>query len=234
MFTQSLGDDLILTRLSQTCQPGDQFLDLCCGSGRVLTFPLDHGVKAVGVDKDAEMLAEARHFLPARFDGRYQLLQRDALDLDFEGQFRVVTCVSHCMSFFRGAETIQRLLERVYRSMVAGGLFFIESYVPGKPENGYYRKLTFHVDGGDLTCTLQVSEESDPSDGSVVKVFTYDLEKDDRLEKEVYRVGEVFLTPIIEMAKQIGFQVEGVYGDSNATVPFDGTSETQSLLLKKM
>ncbi|MBU0727236.1 hypothetical protein KKA95_00980 [Patescibacteria group bacterium] len=138
------------------------------------------------------------------------------------------------MSFFKGSDVIQQLLVRVYNSLVIGGLFFIESYVPGNPKDGYYRRLTFDVDSGELTCTLRVSSKVDDSDGSLIKLFTYNLEMGDRKEEEVYRVCEVHLPLIIEIAKRIGFEVKGIFGDSNATVPFDLKSETQSLLLKKV
>ncbi|MFH1653152.1 MAG: class I SAM-dependent methyltransferase [Pseudomonadota bacterium] len=234
IFINNLGDNLILDRLSSMCNSSDVFLDLCCGSGRVLTFPLNRGVKAVGIDNDTEMLLEARIFLENKGYSNYELIKADALDLNFDGRFKVITCVGHCMSFFKGKPAIQRLLERVYKALVRGGLFFIESYVPGNPKDGFYRRSTFNVNGGELICTLSVSIEVNGSDNSVTKLFTYDLEIGDRKEQEVYRVCDVYLPPIIKIAKRIGFTVEGIYGDSNATVPFYPTSETQSLLLKKM
>lgn len=233
MYTNSLGDDLILDRLSKACKPGDEFLDLCCGSGRVLVCPLKHGIKAVGIDSDLEMLTEAQNYLSGFNNLNFELIQADALDLNFIERFKVITCVGHCMSFFRGKEAITQLLKGVYKSMVPGGLFFIESYVPGNPKTGYHRKLTFNTNKGELTSTLNVSETRDESNGFLIKVFTYDIELGDKKEQEVYNVCEVGLEPIIEIARNIGFKVDGVFGDSNATVPFDEKAETQSLMLSK-
>lgn len=234
MFANQLGDNSVLRRLSGMCNRGDEFLDLCCGSGRVLVFPLKRGVKAVGIDNDTEMLEEAHNYLRNLGLSNYELIEADALDLDIDRRFKVVTCMSNCISFFKGTAAIQKLLERVCRSMFAGGIFFIESYVPGNPSDGFHRRSTFDVDGDLLICTLNVSSEVDDSDGSIARVFTYDLEMRDTREREVYRVCEVHLTPLIEIARRIGFIVEGIYGDSSATVPFDPTSETQSLLLRKV
>jgi len=128
MFVNNLGDNLILGRLSSMCRPDNVFLDLCCGSGRVLAFPLKQGVKAVGIDNDPEILAVAHNYLQNMGHSNYELIKANALDLEFDSRFKIATCVSHCMSFFRGETANQRLLERVHKSLIAGGLFFMESY----------------------------------------------------------------------------------------------------------
>jgi len=78
----SLGLDAHWRRLLVDCcavAPGMRCLDLCCGTGAVMREFARRGVRVVGVDASARMLAVARQTLGEESD----LVQGDALRLPF-------------------------------------------------------------------------------------------------------------------------------------------------------
>jgi ubiquinone/menaquinone biosynthesis C-methylase UbiE len=113
--------------------PGDRALDLCTGTGAMLSFLASrvggHGL-AVGLDFSAGMLREAKRKVVGT--PGVVLVRADAEQLPFRnGAFHAVTC-SHAFYELKG-EGAERTLEEVVRALRPGGRFLMmEHEVPAK------------------------------------------------------------------------------------------------------
>src|SRR5262245_31158033 len=105
-------------------------LDLCCGTGVGLRMlrPLCQR-RVVGLDFSAGMLAEARRQLGER--ASVELVQGDALALDFEEAFDVVTCFGAFGHIPRREQ--RRFLAGIFRALRPGGLFAFVSLPMPRP-----------------------------------------------------------------------------------------------------
>ncbi len=101
-------------------------LDLCCGTGAAMAMlrPLC-GERVVGVDFSGGMLAEARRRLNAAAAepglAPVELVRADALSLEYDGDFDLVTCFG-ALGHFRRRDQ-DRLIATVARALRPGGRF---------------------------------------------------------------------------------------------------------------
>jgi ubiquinone/menaquinone biosynthesis C-methylase UbiE len=109
----------------------DAALDVMCGTGAAMRVlrPLCRE-RVVGVDFSAGMLAEAeRRLADALGDARVELVRRDVLELDYDREFDVATCVGAFGHILRRDEA--RLLGNIQRSLRPGGRFvFVTAETP--------------------------------------------------------------------------------------------------------
>ncbi len=89
--------------------PVDRFrkiLDLCCGTGRHVRALVPLGYEVVGLDRDAEALAEARRGL----DGDAVFVRGDMRRLDqVPGQYDAVICMWQSFGYFDRSENLDVL-----------------------------------------------------------------------------------------------------------------------------
>jgi len=94
-------------------RPGETVLDAGCGSGRVTELLLDLGVRVIGVDADAAMVAKARE----RLGDRAEVLRQDLLELELA---EPVDAVFSC-AVFHWITDHDRLFERLHAALRPGG-----------------------------------------------------------------------------------------------------------------
>lgn len=108
----------IITRLKARVPAGEWVLDLGCGAGRDLAWMEAAGMRAVGADLSAGMLAEARKITRA---GLWQMEMRW---LGFAGQcFAAVWCDAALLHLPK--QQVPAALAEVARVLVPGGRFFV-------------------------------------------------------------------------------------------------------------
>src|SRR5947209_1485354 len=90
-------------------QPGERILDLGCGTGHLTAQLAAAGADVVGIDRSAEMIAQARHSSPAlRFD------LADARDLVFDEPFDAVFS-NAALHWIREPERVVSSIRRVLK-----------------------------------------------------------------------------------------------------------------------
>ncbi len=92
---------------------GQTVLDAGCGSGRVTRLLLDQGVRVVGVDADAAMVAKARDALPPHVP----VLHQDLLELELD---EPVDGIFSC-AVFHWITDHETLFERLRAALKPGG-----------------------------------------------------------------------------------------------------------------
>jgi SAM-dependent methyltransferase len=122
--------------------PPNRALDLCCGTGAVLSLlaPLARGI-AVGVDFSRGMLRVARS-RPA--SGRICLVRADALAPPFESAFDLVTCFS-ALGHFLPSQHVA-LVRAVRACLEPGGRFvFATGTLPAVSSGSYWLSRAFNA-----------------------------------------------------------------------------------------
>ncbi len=107
--------------------PVDRFrkiLDVCCGTGRHLRALVPLGYEVVGLDRDAEALAEVRRGL----DGDAVLVRSDMRRLDqVPGRFDAVICMWQSFGYFDRSENLD-VLRGMRRRLHPGGRVVLDVF----------------------------------------------------------------------------------------------------------
>ncbi len=114
-------------------------LDVCCGTGAALRAlrPICTE-RVVGVDLSQGMLDQARDFLDeqtSKSSGQlppFELIQRDALSIDFEEEFDIITCFGAFGHILPKDQ--DQFATRVHAALRPGGRFMFVTYL--KPTTG--------------------------------------------------------------------------------------------------
>lgn len=129
-------------RLAQTAQvlPGDQALDLCCGTGDISFALAKCGAEVKGLDFSKEMLAvaETRSVIPKPQTPNPKFLQGDAQQLPFADQSFDVITVGYGLRNLTSWEAGIREMVRVAKP---GARLLVLDF--GKPDNALWRTLYF-------------------------------------------------------------------------------------------
>lgn len=129
-------------RLAQAAQvqPGDQALDLCCGTGDISFALAKCGAVVTGLDFSKEMLAvaETRSAIPKSQTPNPKFLQGDAQQLPFADQSFDVVTVGYGLRNLTSWEAGIREMGRVAKP---GARLLVLDF--GKPENALWRTLYF-------------------------------------------------------------------------------------------
>jgi SAM-dependent methyltransferase len=114
--------DFIETSLG--LERGGAMLDLACGTGRQAIELSRRGYEVVAFDLSLSMLARAGDEAQER-EGKLNFVQGDMRDMGFEAQFDGVYCWNTSFGFF-DEEKNAHVVDRVHRSLKAGGLFLLD------------------------------------------------------------------------------------------------------------
>ena len=97
-------------------QPGDAVLDLACGRGSNLPY-LQRAVgeqgRIVGVDYSPDMLAGAADGVRRRCWGNVELVEEDAAEIRYQGEFDAAICTIAMTVIPRWQEALRRMVEAV-------------------------------------------------------------------------------------------------------------------------
>src|SRR5215471_8112215 len=118
--------------------PGNQALDVCCGTGDITWRLARSGADTVGLDFSEPMLAVARARSPVQKDPRPRFMQGDAMNLPHpSSSFDIVTVgygLRNLASWEKGVEEMVRVLR-------TGGRILVLDF--GKPPNAIWRAAYF-------------------------------------------------------------------------------------------
>ncbi|MDO5476209.1 MAG: ubiquinone/menaquinone biosynthesis methyltransferase [Eubacteriales bacterium] len=122
---------LLVKRLLAGAGPGQQILDVCCGTGDIAIAAARRatGTRVTGLDFSPAMLAVARE--KGRGLSNLQWVQGDAMELPFpDGTFSAA-----CISFgLRNTPDHARVLREMSRVVQPGGkVYCLDSFVPDNP-----------------------------------------------------------------------------------------------------
>jgi len=129
-----------LVRLANP-RPGEQALDVCCGTGDLARALAQRGAEVVGLDFNAPMLRIAedrKRKTEGRLPGSIQFLHGDAQQLPFIDNSFDIVVVSYGLRNLVSWETGLREMARVAKP---GGRLLVLDF--GKPDNALWRWLYF-------------------------------------------------------------------------------------------
>jgi SAM-dependent methyltransferase len=136
---------------------GNDCLEICCGTGRILLELTADGMEAHGLDYADTMLDEARKKAGARGLNPH-LYKGDMRGFDLERTFSTVMIVSNALAHLYTLDDIQCHFASVRRHMRPGSKYIIDMFVP---------RLDFL-----LTASRQhIMDFVDPNDGQSVAVY---------------------------------------------------------------
>ena len=213
-------------------------LELGCGTGRLLVPIAKAGVRIVGVDRSAAMLAAARRragTLPRRV--RPAIVRGDVRQLPFASRtFALVLAPYGLLQSMLGDRDLDSVLRDAARVLHPGGLIGID-LVPELPtwaEYGPRVRLKGRAPGGG-TVTLVESVRQDRKRG----LTTFDEEFVETRAGRRARRRRFSLTfrtrPMTSMRRRIeraGFRIEAVLGDYRGR-PWDARAETWLIIGRK-
>ncbi len=119
-------------------------LELGCGSGAHAAFLGEMGFRVTGIDRSAEMIAQAK----AKHIPGFEAQEGNITDFELGKKFNAAISLFHVMSYLTETEDVLRCLRQVNRHLETGGLFLFDCwFTPGvynlKPEK---RSKTFEDD----------------------------------------------------------------------------------------
>ncbi len=126
-----------LARLAAV-QPGDQALDLCCGTGDISFALAQKGARVTGLDFSPEMLAVAGERSPKSTAHSPKFMQGDAQQLPFPDESFDIVTVGYGL---RNLASWEAGLAEMVRVAKPGARLLVLDF--GKPDNGIWRALYF-------------------------------------------------------------------------------------------
>ena len=200
-------------------EQGGPVLELGCGTGRVALPVARAGVRLVGIDRSAPMLARARRRLRrARLDDRTLLVRGDIRQLPFRARrpFSLVMAPYGILQSLTREADLRATLASVARVLRKGGLFGID-LVPDLPRwSEYDRRVSLAGRRGrSTTLTLVESVRQDRRRG--VTIFDQEYVEQRGRRQRVHRFSLTFRTVSVRQMttrlERAGFRVQAVLGD---------------------
>lgn len=115
--------------------PGNQLLDVACGTGNHLAYLTDQ-FEITGLDLSEEQLVEARKRFPT-----LTFHQGDMRDFKLEKKFDVVTCLFSSIGYANEIADMQKAITNMAAHLLPGGVLIIEPWI----ERGKYVAGTVHA-----------------------------------------------------------------------------------------
>jgi SAM-dependent methyltransferase len=97
------------------------WLDLCCGTGSLLSLVCDAGFDTVGVDRSSCQLKYAKQNAP-----RARLVLADIRELSLDGKVDVVTCMFDSLNYLTSSKDLKKVFRSVYLHLNRNGLFVFD------------------------------------------------------------------------------------------------------------
>jgi SAM-dependent methyltransferase len=138
---------------------GGPVLELGCGTGRILARLIAAGIDAVGIDRSAPMLAQARR----RCGARARLLQMDMRELAFDGDFALALLPYSLVTYLLDDADWAALAIGLRRALRADARIVIDAFIPqeGIADAGWTRDYARPVAGHWLVRHKRVQREED-------------------------------------------------------------------------
>jgi ubiquinone/menaquinone biosynthesis C-methylase UbiE len=213
-------------------------LELGCGTGRIALPVVRAGVRLVGIDRSALMLARARRrLLRARVANRARLVRGDIRALPFGSNhpFALVMAPYGILQSLTRERDLQATLRSVARVTRRGGLFGID-LVPDLPRwDEYQRRLSLRGRRGRHT-TLALVESVRQDRRRKLTIFDQEYVERRGRRRTVHRFALMFRTlSVPQMARRLeaaGFRIDTVLGDYQGG-PWDARADVWVILARK-
>jgi ubiquinone/menaquinone biosynthesis C-methylase UbiE len=213
-------------------------LELGCGTGRIAIPVARAGVRIVGIDRSAEMLARARSRIArARVGGRVTLVRGDIRDLPFRPRvrFAAVLAAYGILQSLTRERDLTRTFESVSRVLRRGGLFAID-VVPDLPKWEEYRNRVSLSGRRGRTSTLTLVETVRQDRGRRLTIFDQEYRETAGGKRRTHRFSLTFRTLTVpQMTRRLeraGFAVRAVLGDYQGG-PWDPRADVWVILAAK-
>jgi SAM-dependent methyltransferase len=118
------------------------WLDLCCGTGSLLTLVCEAGFEAAGVDFSPHQLRHARENAPEA-----ELVEADVREVDLGRTFDVVTCLFDSLNYLTTKRGLERAFRRARRHLADGGLFIFDMNTVAGIRDHWHHALVFRDPG---------------------------------------------------------------------------------------
>jgi SAM-dependent methyltransferase len=131
-------------------EQGSPFLELGCGTGRVLLHLGRAGFSGIGVDSSPEMLsrARARLALNPNISSRLQMVQADFTQLQMASAFPLILAPFNTLAHISDPSALRQTLDTVVRHLAPGGKFAFDLPNPSplfaSEQDGLVLERTFH------------------------------------------------------------------------------------------
>jgi ubiquinone/menaquinone biosynthesis C-methylase UbiE len=201
-------------------QAGGPVLELGCGTGRV-SLPLGRaGVRLVGIDRSAQMLARARtRTRRARLSGKIQLIRGDIRYTPFVAPaFSMVMAPYGILQSLLRERDLTATLQEVHRVLQPGGMFGIELVADLPTWKEYKKRLSlkgWRARRGGAHVTLVESVTQDRA--RHLTIFNQEFTERIGNESRVHRFALTFRTlSVPQMTRRLekcGFEITALLGD---------------------
>jgi SAM-dependent methyltransferase len=112
---------------TETSQQEKSVLDLCCGTGQLSVYFLEHGYRVVGLDLSEGMLQVAReNALPYIVAQQVRFIQGDAADFKIDQIFGLIVSTFDALNHLPNLDALQGCFRSTYQVMVTGGYFIFD------------------------------------------------------------------------------------------------------------
>lgn len=126
-YVESFNDDIAIYR--SNCIPGDNILEIGCGTGRILKELLDEGYYITGVDISDDMLVCATNKLEEYIaNNRLRLENHNFIDKPYQKKFNKVFITFYTYNYI--LDSTDTFLSNVYTSMESSSKLIIDLFYP--------------------------------------------------------------------------------------------------------
>ncbi|MFP4201759.1 MAG: class I SAM-dependent methyltransferase [Candidatus Acetothermia bacterium] len=208
-------------------------LDLACGEGTFVLEARELGFNAVGVDKSKQMVEIARKKARKK-DSDVKFFQGDMRDFVPEEEFGLVTSWFDSMNYLLTAYDIKRTMNTAYSALQDGGYFVFDmNTIYGLSQEWQQEECYVERDDGEVFEVHRT--DYSPSRNVAELQITFFTKDGDcwRKSEEVHEERAYELERIKELAREVGFQVSGVWDDVREFTPPDEESGRVWIALKK-
>ena len=179
--------------LSALVHPGDEILDLCCGSGFVSFWFEEQGAKVTGIDLAPYMIALAKEEASQR-NSTVKFIEADIFAQDFgQERFDLVSCFGNSISDFPLSD-FAKLAKKIAGTLKPGGRFVLQ-YHDGSYE---YMQCTAAPEGVYQETPERVTFRSKgylPEIGAHVNII-----RNETRGQEYERKAYIYTVPVVHLA----------------------------------
>ena len=102
-------------------------LDVCCGTGQMAIYFLEHGYDVTGLDLSPAMLEYARENACAYVEnGRARFVEGDAADFSFDAKFGLAVSTFDALNHLPDMDALRGCFRSVYAVLADGGWFIFD------------------------------------------------------------------------------------------------------------
>lgn len=224
--------NFLKTKLQQNPAPGNQILEIACGTGELSIRLAKAGFKLTGVDLSEDMLTVANQ-KAVQNQVNISLFQQNMCELDGLGSFDIATIFCDSLNYLHSPKEVQETFRRVYSHLKKDGLFMFDVHSIHKIENIFINQ-TFADNDDNVSFIWNCFEGEYPySVEHELTFFLYDEETEKYSRIDELHVQRTFTeNDYSQWLKSAGFQILDINADFQHHSP-DNASERIFFTCKK-